>query len=156
MTAETRPGSSNGLVHEKRSTTSAGAPSSPLTDFLAAFEAGRLDAMEPLLHPDIVYTVVGLPAVESRRAVLAYWRRLFKGLERIEVAILRQIRDEDLFVSALKVAYLAEGRETLTTRSLVVFELQDGLIRLWADSLRASDLDPHTRALWMRLRKASW
>lgn len=65
--------------------------------------------------------VEGFEPVVGRRAVLAYWRRMFDTHETVRMSLERQVRD--VVVAAQRQLYLTGRREPLLFDSLVVYEL---------------------------------
>ena len=129
---------------------------SPIPEFLRAFAARRPESLEPFLHEEVAYRVDGFEPVVGRRAVLAYWRRMFEAHEAVRMSLERQVRDGDVVIAAQRQLYLAGRREPLLFDSLVIYELKDERIRDWFDRPRAEDLGEEDAAVWRRLRAARW
>ena len=131
------------------------APEPPVPDFLGAFQERRREALEPFLDEAVVYQVDGFEPVVGRRAVLAYWRRMFDLHETVRMSLARHVRDGEVAIAAVHQLYLARSRPPLVLESLTVFELQGERIRQWSDHL-AGEVPEETAALWRRLRAARW
>lgn len=127
-----------------------------LSDFHRTLETLRIDDLEAFLHPEIRYSATGFRAVEERRTVIGYWRRLFSALSSLNISVSRQVRDGDLIVLAETTTFAFRGRSNVVLEGVTVYELEEGRIRLWHDGRDASRLDRETRALWTRLRRARW
>ncbi len=140
----------------QEATRTVGDPAFALGSFLRAFRAHRAEALEPFLHADVTYAVAGFAGVEGRRAVLAYWRRMFESHAEVRMSASRRIQDGEVVIAAQRQAYASTARAPVVVDSLVVYELRDGRIFGWSDTLRALDLDPDERDLWRRLRRARW
>jgi limonene-1,2-epoxide hydrolase len=130
--------------------------SSPIPNFLRAFAGHCWSDLEPFLHEDVVYAVDGFDPVVGRRAVLAYWRRMFEAYGAVRMDAERQVRDGDIVIAAQRQLYLVEGRMPLSLRSMAVYELDDELIREWSDTFGSDGLDKDVAAVWRRLRAARW
>lgn len=129
---------------------------SPIPDFLRAFGDGRVESLEPFLHEDVAYRVDGFDPVLGRRAVLAFWRRMFTAYEAVRMSLERQIRDGDVVIAAQRQLYLARRRQPLLFDSFVIYELEDERIRDWSDRLQIENLAEEDAAVWRRLRTARW
>lgn len=129
---------------------------SPVPDFLKAFRARRHQDLAPFLHEEVVYAVEGFDPLVGRRAVLAYWRRMFETHETVRMSLERHVRDGDLVIAAQRQLYVAGRRQPLLVESMVVYELKDELIRHWSDRPCADDLTGEDAAVWRRLRTARW
>lgn len=129
---------------------------SPIPEFLRAFRARRVEGLEPFLHDDVAYRVDGFEPVLGRRAVLAYWRRMFDAHHAVRMSLERQVRDGDVVIAAQRQLYLATRRPPLLVDSLVVYELEEERIRSWSDGVRIEDLSAEDAAVWKRLRTARW
>lgn len=130
-------------------------PDSPIPDFLRAFRAGRSETLQPFLHEEIVYQVDGFERIVGRRAVLAYWRRMFDVHEAVRMSPARHVRDGDVVIVALRQLYLAGRRPPLMLDSMAVYELEDERIRLWSERLDG-EVGEEDAAVWRRLRTARW
>lgn len=128
---------------------------SPIPSFLRAFRAGRWEALQPFLHEEIVYQVEGFEQIVGRRAVLAYWRRMFEVHETVRVSLARHVRDGDVVIAAQRQLFLARRRPPLMLDSLAVYELEDERIRLWSERLD-DEIAEQDAAVWHRLRTARW
>ncbi len=129
---------------------------SPVPDFLRAFRESRPERLEPFLHEEVVFRADGFDPVRGRRAVLAYWRRMFAAHDAIVMSLERHVRDADLVVAAQRQLYLREGRDPLMFDSIAVYELLDERIRAWTDCPRGGPPDGQDAALWRRLRTDRW
>lgn len=129
---------------------------SPIPDFLRAFDAARAETLEPFLHEDVAYRVDGFEPVLGRRAVLAFWRRMFTAHEAVRMSLERQVRDGDVVIAAQRQLYLAGRRQPLLFDSFVIYELEDERIRDWSDRLQIQSLGEEDAAVWRRLRTARW
>lgn len=130
-------------------------PSSPVPDFLRTFRAGRWQALQPFLHEEIVYQVAGFEQIVGRRAVLAYWRRMFEVHETVRMSLARHVRDGDVVIAAQRQLFLARRRPPLMLDSLAVYELKDDRIRLWTEHLD-DEVAEEEAEVWRRLRIARW
>lgn len=130
--------------------------SSPIPDFLRAFGDGRAESLEPFLHEDVAYRVDGFEPVIGRRAVLAFWRRMFTAHDAVRMSLERQVRDGDVVIAAQRQLYLAGRRQPLRFGSFVISELEDERIRDWSDRLQIEALDEEDAAVWRRLPSARW
>lgn len=127
-----------------------------LSEFHRTLETLRVDDLEPFLHPEVRYCATGFRAVEERRTVLGYWRRLFSALSSLSISVSRQVRDGDLIVLAETTTFVFRGRSDIILEGVTVYEMEEGRIRLWHDGRDTSTIDRETRALWSRLRNARW
>ncbi len=87
-----------------------------MQDFLSAFETRRCEHLEPFLDEDILYRVEGFDPLVGRRAILAYWRRMFDSHDVVRMSLERQVPDGDLVPTAQRQLYRA------TRRPLLLFE----------------------------------
>lgn len=110
--------------------------SSPIPDFLCAFGDGSAESLEPFLHEDVAYRVDGFEPVIGRRAVLAFWRRMFTAHDAVRMSLERQVRDGDVVIAAQRQLYLAGRRQPLRFDSFVIYELEDERIRDSSDRLQ--------------------
>lgn len=115
----------------------------------------RLEPLESFLDEEVVYQVDGFEPVVGRRAVLAYWRRMFDLHETVRMSLARHVRDRQVAIAAVRQFYLARKRPPLVIDSLAVFELQGERISRWSDHLDGEVPEEET-ALWRRLRSARW
>lgn len=129
---------------------------SPIPDFLRAFGAGRAESLEPFLHEDVAYRVEGFEPVLGRRAVLAFWRRMFTAHDAVRMSLERQVRDGDVVIAAQRQLYVSGRRQPLLFDSLVIYELEGERIREWSDRLQIEALGEEDAAVWRRLRTARW
>lgn len=127
-----------------------------LSDFLRAFAARRSEQLEPFLHEDAAYEAEGFAPIAGRRAVLAYWRRMFQAHDVVRMSLSRQVRDGALVVAEQRQLYISARRPPLVLDGVSVFEFEDGFIRLWRDGVRAADLPQEATELRRRLRTARW
>lgn len=126
-----------------------------MPEFLRAFRSGRPEALEPFLHEEVVYRLDGFEPLAGRRAVLAYWRRMFEVHEAVRIGLTRHVRDVDVVIAAQRQLYVARRSPPLVLDSLAVYELEDERIRLWSDR-PDSEMTEAYAALWRRLRTARW
>lgn len=124
-----------------------------LVDALGRRDAARL---EPILHPEASYVFIGLPVVQGRRAVVAYWRRLFASLSTLEVSVQRRMREGPVIVVEYLKSMSGLPDGVLTATAVAVLTLQEGQIRTWSDGYGMADLTPEQQALGIRLRADRW
>jgi len=130
-------------------------PASPVPAFLKAFRAGRWEALDPFLHEEIVYEVEGFESIAGRRAVLAYWRRMFTAHEGVRMSPARHVRDGDVVVAAQRQLFLTARNPPLLLDSMTIYELEGERIRLWSDFLEG-EVPSEIAAVWRRLRTDRW
>lgn len=116
-----------------------GDPIEVVTAFLAAMEAGDADAAGALVHPDIVYVNVGLPAM--------------RGAARVQ-KVLDLLRRPQMGFGVVVHSIAADGPIVLTERTDRIdvgrfrpqfwvwgrFDVADGKIILWRDSFDNVDI----------------
>jgi limonene-1,2-epoxide hydrolase len=114
-------------------------PQQVVEQFLAAMEAGDADAAGALLHPEIVYINVGLPALRGSRRVQR---------------VLDLLRRPQMGFGVVVHAIAADGNAVLTERTDRLdigrfqpqfwvwgrFDVADGKIILWRDSFDNLDI----------------
>ena len=112
--------------------------------------------LEAILHPNATYVFVGMPAVQGRREVVGYWRRLFATISNLEVSVQRRMREGPVVVVEYlkRISGLPGGR--LTATAVAVLTLEDDRIRTWSDGYGMPDLSPEQQAWGARLRSDRW
>lgn len=128
----------------------------PLVEFHRAIEGLSAESLEPFLHPDVRYTVSGFRAVDRRYSVVSYWRRVFSRMAAIQITVTKQIQDGDIIISSQTYCCAFLGRSAVSVESMAVYELNDGLIRLWGDNIGDGSVEPEIRAILSRLRDDRW
>jgi limonene-1,2-epoxide hydrolase len=129
---------------------------SPIPRFLQVFGARRHEALEPFLHEDVTYRMEGFAAIEGRRPVLDYWRRMFETHDTIRMGLERHVRDGNVVIVAQRQVYVAMRRPPLVLDGMAIFELSQEKIRIWDDRLPPDDLPADHAGVWRRLRTARW
>ncbi|MFN4287413.1 MAG: nuclear transport factor 2 family protein [Brevundimonas sp.] len=129
---------------------------SPVPDFLRTFSVRRVERLEPFLDEAVVYEVSGLDAVEGRRAVLAFWRRMFETYGEIGMGLVRHVADEDIVLAEQRQVFVPHGRPPVILDNLAVYQLRGGRIRSWREYVDLEAAGPDEVALWRRLRTARW
>ena len=114
-------------------------PQAVVEGFLAAMMAGDADGALDLVHDDILYVNVGLPALRGRRQV----EKVLRGLDRPSMGF-------EVYLHAIS----AEGATVLTERTDVLrfgrfrsqfwvwgrFDVRDGKVVLWRDAFDFVDI----------------
>ena len=124
-----------------------------LVEALEQRDPARLGSV---LHPDASYVFIGLPAVQGRREVVAYWRRLFASLSALEISVRRRVREGPVIVVEYLKSMAGLPGGVLTATAVAVLTLEDDHIRSWSDGYGMPDLTPEQQALGVRLRADRW
>lgn len=127
-----------------------------MREFLSVFATRRHENLEPFLDEEVVYRVDGFEPVVGRRAVLAYWRRMFESHEVVRMSLARQVRDGDLVLTAQRQFFSPTRWPPLLFDSMVLYEFHNDRVRVWWDCLSPEDIDESHTELWRRLRIARW
>ena len=112
--------------------------------------------LESILHSEVSYVFVGMPAVNGRREVVAYWRRLFASLSALEISVQRRLREGPVIVVEYLKRLSGLPGGDLTTTPVAVLTLKEDRIRSWSDGYGMANLTPEQRALGVRLRADRW
>lgn len=107
-------------------------------DFLAALEAGDVDACVALVADDLEYVNVGMPAVRGRRAL----ERLLRALTPVMTVKIHchNVAVRDGVVLTERTDALVVGRWHWQFWVAGRFEVRDGRIAVWRDAFDYADL----------------
>ncbi|WP_205697044.1 limonene-1,2-epoxide hydrolase family protein [Conexibacter sp. SYSU D00693] len=115
-------------------------PAGVVEAFLAAMEAGDVDAAVALLDDDIAYTNVSLPTIHGRRGVERLARLVFDRLGMHFRVVVHGIAVEGDVVLTERTDALGLGRFEQRFWVCGRFEVRDGRITVWRDYFDWADI----------------
>ncbi len=108
------------------------APISVGRRFLDSMVDGDFEAVQHLVHEDIVYSNVSLPSIRGRAAFARFARLFEKSGMRFEVQV-HHLAERDGFVLTERTDALILGRFRAQFWVCGTFEVRDGQVVLWRD-----------------------
>lgn len=127
-----------------------------LLRFFEAFEQGRTDQIADLLHEDAVYRVPGLRDLKGRRAIAAFWNRMFQTLPAVQFVPIRLVVESSVALTEHHHAYVLGAGEVVCLRTMATLGLEDRLILSWTDTLDLRTVPEGLEKHWRRLWSARW
>lgn len=131
-------------------------PGDVLRAFVQQIAARDIHAFEAFLDDCVDATFEESGLLRGRRAVVAFWRRLFQTYPVCEMHLIRLI-EEGAMVIAEAVYILGAARGPLmSVRAISLFEIKDERIIRWTDHADLGDVPASERQKWRRLGSAKW
>lgn len=131
-------------------------PGDVIRAFAQQISARDIRAFETFLDDSIDATFEEAGVLLGRRAVVAFWRRLFQTYPVCEMHLIRLI-EEGAMVIAEGVYILGAARgPVMSVRAISLFELRGERILRWTDHADLGDVPVSERQKWRRLGSARW
>lgn len=131
-------------------------PGDVIRAFAQQIAARDIRAFETYLDDSIDATFDEAGSLPGRRAVVAFWRRLFQTYPVCEMHLIRLI-EEGAMVIAEGVYILGGTRGPLmSVRAISLFEIEGERILRWTDHADLGDVPASERQKWRRLASARW
>jgi limonene-1,2-epoxide hydrolase len=127
-----------------------------VTTFAGALNSGDVRRLDPFLAEDVEAWFDEAGRLSGRRALLAFWRRLFQTYPIFELHIVKAIAQDDLAI-AEAIYLLGPSRgPVLSVRAIAVYEIKNNLIARWTDHADLAEVPMTERERWRRLGAARW